>query len=173
MKSIQGLILVFVLGAAMTSCKNDKAAGNQAIENEKTSKNLNDSKALTGTGVEDISETFVLDQTQVIQPGNVGFNFKTRNTFTVYLQTVGNNIIDFDSNQVFAIFADETVKETFFKVENFDGSGEQPVLNVTTIVTQNTVPKYRPSYVVTVPKSVEGFPIIRLDGSEIPVFILE
>ncbi len=173
MKSIQGIILVLVLAAAMTSCKNDKTSGSEANEVEQSSVNLNDSKALAGTGVEDVSEMLVLDQNQVIQPGNVGFNFKTYNASRVYLPNIESDKIDFDKNQIFAIFADVTVKKTFFKVERFDASGEQPELNVTTIVTQNDVSKYRPYYIVTVPKSVEGFPIIRIDGSQIPVFIIE
>lgn len=162
-----------VLMTSIPSCKNDKATDGANPSESKTSKMHNDSKALEGTGVADVSENFQLDQTQVIQPGDVGFNFKTHNAFRVYITALASDSLDFDKNQIFAIFADPTVKETFFKVESFDSSGEQPVLNVKTIVTQNTVPSYRPSFVATVPRSVEGFPIIKVDGHDIPVFIIE
>lgn len=173
MKTIQGILLIFILAFSISACKNEANTESQNLSDKKTSSAKNDSKALAGTGVEDISENFVLDQTQIIQPGNVGFNFKTHNAFRVYITALASNNIDFEGNQILAIFADETVKETFFKVESFDSSGEQPILSVTTIVTENTVPAYRPSYVVTVPRSVEGFPIIKVDGAEIPVFIIE
>lgn len=159
---------------AFQACKNE-TSGNVSSTGESKSTNFkNDSKVLEGTGAQDISATFQLDQTQFIQPGNVGFNFKTHNTFRVYVTALStSNTLDYDNNQMYVVIAEETVKETFFKVESFDTSGEQPILSVTTIISTNTVPTYRPSFVVSVPKSLEGFPIFKVDGVEIPVFIAE
>ncbi len=174
MKSIYGFILFVALIFGTQACKNDATSVNLSGNNN--AKMKNDAKALEGTGVSDISETYQLNQSMVIQPGNVGFNFKTANTFNIYISSLGgaqNATMDFDKNHVFAIFAEPTIKETFFKVEGFDNSGEQPVLEVKTIVSENTVTSYRPSFITSVPRTVEGFPIIRLDGTEIPVFIVE
>lgn len=173
MKFISPFVLIFMLILAFQACKNDKTTDTATNPSKKESKTQNDSKALDGTGVKDISDIFQLDQAQVVQPGNVGFNFKTHNAFRVYLNTFGNDTIDFAANQTYAIFADETVKETSFMVESFDNSGEQPILSVKTIISTKDVPAYRPSFVVTVPRSVEGFPIIKVDGAQIPVFIIE
>jgi len=118
--------LMFTFAVSLTftviSCKNDKAAsaGETAAAAEVASPN--DSKALEGTGAKDISVTHKLDQTQIVQEGNVAFNFKS-------------------------------------------------TLQVKTKVTTKTVPEYRPSYVITIPKKdVKGIPVIKLDGSVIPVF---
>ncbi|HRO09098.1 MAG TPA: hypothetical protein PK611_09910 [Saprospiraceae bacterium] len=173
MKSLPSLLFIFILILTFQACKNEKSTDTSITPTETGTKTLNDSKALEGTGVKDVSHIFQLDQAQVVQPGNVGFNFKTHNAFRVYLNTFGNDTIDFAANQTYAIFADETVKETSFIVENFDKSGEQPVLSVKTVISTKDVPKYRPSFVVTVPRSVEGFPIIKVDGAQIPVFIIE
>ncbi|MBK7699784.1 MAG: hypothetical protein IPJ39_14175 [Saprospiraceae bacterium] len=56
-------------------------------------------------------------------------------------------------------------------VEGLDTSGEVPTLQVKTNISTKTVPEYRPSYVITIPKKdVKGIPVIKLDGSVIPVF---
>ena len=174
MKLINTILFFTFLTIGFQACKNETSGSVSSTEDSKSAKFQNDSKVLEGTGAQDISATFQLDQTQVIQPGNVGFNFKTHNAFRVYVTALStSNELDYDKNQMYVVIAEETIKETFFKVESFDTTGEQPTLSVTTIISTNTVPAYRPSFVVSAPKSLEGFPIFKVDGAEIPVFIVE
>ncbi|HMT53118.1 MAG TPA: hypothetical protein PKD16_07875 [Saprospiraceae bacterium] len=168
--------LMFIIAVSLTftviSCKNDKAtvAGETTTAAAEVA-SPNDSKALEGTGAKDISVTHKLDQTQIVQEGNVAFNFKSLNSLQVYIKSPQNESLNFNDNEVFAIFADKTIKETSFVVEGLDTSGEVPTLQVKTNISTKTVPEYRPSYVITIPKKdVKGIPVIKLDGSVIPVF---
>lgn len=170
MKSIFSFLISAILVLTIVSCKNDKASTN--ADTTGTPQNVevvqNDSKALEGTGAKDISNTYKLDQTQIVQDGNRAFHFKSKNSMQVYVKSA-NNDINFDENEVFAIFAEKTIKETSFKVEGIDTKSDIPTLNVSTIVSTKTVPEYRPSFVVTVPKSaIKGMPVIRLDSLVIP-----
>ncbi len=176
MKSLFSILMSCMLITAIQSCKSDTSASDAAGSTSTTApaKSKNDTKALEGSGAVDISATHQLEQSQIVQEGNVAFGFKTLNALQVYIKSPDNNKIDFTNNEVFAIFAEPTVKETNFKVQSIDLSGEQPVLNVESIITTNTVAEYRPSFVVTVPKKdIKGFPIIRLDGAELSVFLME
>ncbi|MBK8627249.1 MAG: hypothetical protein IPN86_17285 [Saprospiraceae bacterium] len=171
MKNIFILISVTYVLLSITSCKNDIKTPNTDNANGSAPVSQNDSKALEGTGASDMSATYKLDQTQIVQPGNVAFNFKSANSLQVYIKSADANAINFEENEVFAIFADATIKETSFIVEGLDTKGETPVLNVKTKISEKTVAEYRPSYVVKIPKKdVKGVPTIRLDGAEIPVF---
>jgi hypothetical protein len=172
MKYIYLAITAFYLSFSLVACKNDpKSTNAEAGANDGSAAVQNDSKALEGTGASDLSETYKLDQTQIVQPGNVAFNFKSANSLKVYIKSADADAINFDENEVFAIFAEATIKETGFIVEGLDTKGETPVLNVKTKISEKTVPEYRPSYVVKVPKKdVKGIPVIRLDGVEVPVF---
>lgn len=172
MKSFFSFLFILSLSIIVVSCKNDTKVSTTTGEAAAASTVApNDSKALEGTGAADISTTYKLDQTQIVQEGNVAFNFKSQKSLNVYIKSSDKNPLNFEQNEVFAIFADKTIKETSFSVEGLDIKGERPVLNLKTVISSNTVPEYRPSYVVTVPKNaVKGVPLIRLDGSEIPVF---
>lgn len=168
--------LMFTFAVSLTftviSCKNDKAtAAGETTTAAAEVVSPNDSKALEGTGAKDISVTHKLDQTQIVQEGNVAFNFKSLNSLQVYIKSPQNESLNFNDNEVFAIFADKTIKETSFVVEGLETSGEVPTLQVKTNISTKTVPEYRPSYVITIPKKdVKGIPVIKLDGSVIPVF---
>jgi len=174
MKTIYFLFLSCILTFGIIACKNDKSGSDESQKSNQDASPQNDSKALEGTGASDLSKTYKLDQTQIVQPGNVAFNFKSFNSLKVYIKYDQEGQLNFDENEVFAIFAENTIKETSFKVESLDTKGEMPVLNVKTVVSTKTVPEYRPSYVVSIPKKdVKGIPVIRLDGVEIPVFGME
>jgi hypothetical protein len=172
MKSLNLLVFLAIVSISILACKNDTKNTNAEVTGtDAAPATLNDSKALEGTGASDLSATYKLDQTQIVQPGNVAFNFKSAKSLAVYIKSADAEAINFEENEVFAIFADVSIKETAFIVEGLDTKGETPVLNVKTKVSEKTVPEYRPSYVVKVPKKdIKGTPIIRLDGAEIPVF---
>lgn len=175
MKFIYLFVTVSFLGLSISSCKNDAKSGNPDVESAVTTGEVaNDSKALEGTGASDISADYKLDQTQIVQPGNVGFNFKSAKSLKVYIKSAEAEAINFADNEVFAIFADATIKETSFIVEALDNKGENTTLNVKTKISEKTVPEYRPSYVIQIPKKdVKGYPVIKLDGTIVPVFGME
>lgn len=170
MKSIFSFLLCAALVITIASCKNDKAStsADTTTTTQGAEVAQNDSKALEGSGAKDISSTYKLDQTQIVQDGNRAFHFKSKNSMQVYVKSA-NNDINFDENEVFAIFAEKTIKETSFKVDGIDTKADIPTLNVSTIISEKTVPEYRPSFVVTVPKKdIKGIPVIRLDSLVIP-----
>ncbi len=150
------------------SCKNEAGSA----EAEQTPKN--DVVALEGTGAADVSTTHKLDPTQIVQDGDVAFHFKSQKSMDVYLDWPQTEEINFDENEVFAVFSDKTIKETSFKVEKIDLKAEYPLLKVTSIISKKDVSEYRPFIVITVPKKdIKNMPEIRLDGSVIPVFGME
>ncbi|MBK7699783.1 MAG: hypothetical protein IPJ39_14170 [Saprospiraceae bacterium] len=95
--------LMFTFAVSLTFtviyCKNDKAtaAGETAAAAEVASPN--DSKALEGTGAKDISVTHKLDQTQIVQEGNVAFNFKSLNSLQVYIKSPQNESLNFNDKK--------------------------------------------------------------------------
>lgn len=171
MNTLKSILCVASISVLLFSCKNEKAGETAVNAGANTESLVDNSKVLSGTGAKDISFTHKLDQTQIVQEGNVAFNFKSLNSLQVYIKSAQNESLDFNSNEVYAIFADKTIKETSFKVESLDLSVSPPVLNVTSVISKKDVAEYRPSFVVTVPKKdATTMPIIKLDGSEIPVF---
>ncbi len=153
---------------AMVACKNEPGPGGVEGAPE------NDTKALEGTGAIDISMTHKLDPLQIVQEGNIAFNFKSQKSLDVYVDFPETKEINFEENEVYAIFADKTVKETSFKVDTLDTKAEYPVLKVTSVISKKTVSEYRPYFIITVPKKdLKNMPEIRLDGSSIPVFGME
>ncbi len=167
MNTLKSVLCAATISLLLFSCKNEKS-GDSAND---APVQVDNSKVLAGTGAKDISFTHKLDQTQIVQEGNVAFNFKSLNSLQVYIKSPQNESLDFNANEVYAIFADKTIKETSFKVESLDLSVSPPVLNVTSVISKKDVAEYRPSFVVTVPKKdATTMPVIKLDGSEIPVF---
>ncbi|MCE2788951.1 MAG: hypothetical protein LW630_03440 [Saprospiraceae bacterium] len=157
-----------LLLVGLVSCKNEAGSA----EAEQTPKN--DVAALEGTGAADVSTTHKLDPTQIVQEGNVAFNFKSQKSMDVYLDWPQTEEINFEENEVYAVFADKTIKETSFKVEKIDMKAEYPLLKVTSVISTKNVSEYRPFIVITVPKKdLKNMPEIRLDGSVIPVFGME
>lgn len=168
-------ILNIIIWVLFMGCKSDikDSADLDSLLGGSAQSNPNDSKALKGTGAEDISDTYVLDSTQIVQEGNVGFNFKSGTSMRIYLDMPGDKNINFDTDEVFAIISEKTVKQTSFKVESIDLNSERPTIKIVTKVSKNTVPEYRPSFVLSVPKNkISTYPLIQLDGLEIPIFTL-
>jgi hypothetical protein len=168
-------LLCFSVAIFFFSCKSDTRTGDGSSELSETTETVspNNSKALEGSGAEDISGTFVLSPTQIVQEGNVGFHFKSASAMRIYLDMPGEQNVAFVKNDVYAIISEKTVKETTFKVESIDLDAERPTIKIISQISKNTVPEYRPSFVVSVPKEKTAtYPLIQLDGMEIPVFAL-
>jgi len=158
----------FISLLSLAACKNETASS------EPEGAPQNQTEALKGSGAADVSGTHKLDPTQIVQEGNVAFNFKSQKSMDVYLDWPQTKEINFEENEVYAIFADKTIKETAFKVDTIDTGSEYPLLKVSSIISKNTVSEYRPFFVVTVPKKdLKNMPEIRLDGRVIPVFGME
>lgn len=157
------------------SCKPDIRTADSPSESSDVSETVtqNNNTTLKGSGAEDISGTFILSPTQIVQDGNVGFHFKSASAMRIYLDMPGEKNVDFEKNDVFAIVSEKTVKETTFKVESIDLDAERPTIKIISQISKNTVPEYRPSFVVSVPKGkISTYPLIQLDGMEITVFAL-
>lgn len=168
MNTLKSILCIAIVSLLLFSCKNDKTS---ADASDNAPVQVDNSKVLEGTGAKDLSFTHKLDTSQIVQEGNVAFNFKSLNSLQVYIKSPQNASLDFNNNEVYAIFADKTIKETGFKVESLDLNSTPPVLNITSVISKKDVPEYRPSFVVSVPKKdANTFPTIKLDGSEIPVF---
>ncbi len=164
--------LLFILVSCKPDGKSNQEAGAGSVSSVSETKANN--KILNVAGAEDVSETFVLDQKQIVQDGNVGFNFKSANAMRIYLEMPGDQNIDFENDEVFAIFSEKTVKKTSFKVEKIDLDAERPTIYVVSNISTETVVDYRPSFVVSVPKEkIKGYPLIKLDGIEIPVTTMQ
>lgn len=171
------IILIFSISSLIVfqSCKTDTRTGSDSAGVPETSGQAspNDSKALKGSGAEDISGTFVLSPTQIVQDGHVGFHFKSAKAMRIYLDMPGEQNVDFEKNDVYAIISEKTVKETTFKVESIDLDAERPTIKLISQISKNTVTEYRPSFVISIPKEkTVNYPLIQLDGMEIPVFAL-
>jgi hypothetical protein len=171
MNTLKSVLCAAIISLLLFSCKNEKSADSTAND---APIQVDNSKVLAGAGAKDISITHKLDQTQIVQEGNIAFNFKSLNSLQVYIKSPQNESLDFNNNEVYAIFADKTIKETSFKVESIDLTVSPPVLNVTSVISKKDVAEYRPSFVVTVPKKdITAMPTIKLDGSVIAVFGME
>lgn len=175
MNRVLFVFLNFICLISFYSCKNDIRTGDNPSESSDVSETVtqNNNTTLKGSGAEDISGTFILSPTQIVQDGNVGFHFKSASAMRIYLDMPGEKNVDFEKNDVFAIVSEKTVKETTFKVESIDLDAERPTIKIISQISKNTVPEYRPSFVVSVPKEKTAtYPLIQLDGMEIPVFAL-
>jgi hypothetical protein len=170
------LVLTSFVFFIILGCKPDvKTSTDDLTQSSGPINTLNDNnKVLQKSGAADISDTYNLNQTQIVQDGNVGFHFKSENAMRIYLDMPGEQNVNFESDEVFSIIAQKTLKETSFKVEEIDLSGERPVIKIVSSVSTNTVKEYRPNIVVSVPKDkINGYPLITLDGVEIPIYTLE
>lgn len=157
-------------------CKPDVKMSSEGSEPSKLVGNTVESnnKILQKSGAVDISDTYNLNQTQIVQDGNVGFHFKSANAMRIYLDMPGEQNVNFESDEVFSIIAEKTLKETSLKVEEIDFTGERPIIKIVSLVSTNTVEEYRPNIVVSVPKDkINGYPQIILDGVEMPIFTLD
>ncbi len=160
------LCLVFAF-----SCKNEtKVSDANPIQESE-----NISTAFKGTGAQDISATASLDRNQFIPDESCAFNFKNQNVFRMYITSTNEHKpIIFNDNEVFAIFADTTSFKTDFKVDGYDTKGENTIVSVSTMQTSHEMNPHTPSFVMTIPKKdVKGFPIIKLNGVQVPLTTME
>ena len=153
------------------SCKNDQPTTTQP----NVVASPNDSKAFENTGAKDVSGQFTLKQNQKLGDESMAFNFKSQNTFRIYCKTDDpQNQIIFAENEVFAIFADTSLVKTNFKVEGIDLVGDNTLLSISTVPTTSPMNKHRPSFIATIPKKdIKGYPVVKLDGKQIPVTVME
>ncbi len=168
--------VVSLLCLSLFGCKPDVKMSSEGAEPAKLvgSTVESNNKILQKSGATDISDTYNLNQTQIVQDGNVGFHFKSANAMRIYLDMPGEQNVNFESDQVFSIIAEKTLKETNLKVEEIDFTGERPIIKIVSLVSTNTVEEYRPNIVMSVPKDkINGYPQIILDGAEMPIFTLD
>jgi hypothetical protein len=157
--SLTFLITILLL----VGCKEDNKS--ESAE-ESTSNSKNETTALKGTPATDISDIFQFKQDQFIPEQNNAFYLRSLNAFKIYVQgSEDGSSINFNENDVIALFHEKTDKEVNFKVESFDNTGEDTKIEVSTIVTDNVVEPYRPSFIIKIPKKdVKGRPLVRLNG---------
>lgn len=169
MNILKSLVLAVLAGFLITSCKNDSKV--KPENKEKIITSIHDSKALEGTGANDMSGTFKLVQYQKLQEGNVGFHFKSQKLFEIYVGKYSDNsIINFDTYDVISVFGDTTTNETIYKVESLNLNADYPSLNVSSSFSGKKMSTHRPSLIITVPKDkLKNIPVIKLNGKEIAV----
>lgn len=169
MKSFYVCMVVFaVFALSISSCKNDKkevvnTETQAAVQNVL----LNDTKALEGSGAKDVSEFFKLNQTQMLPEGNVAFHFKSQSSMDLYIYSYSDKEkIDFNTQEVVAVFCPKVGMETAFKVNKITFDSGLPFIDVDTIMNnKGLMNDVKPSFVVTIPKNrIAQTPAVSLNG---------
>lgn len=169
MNTIKSIFLSIILVLFLLSCKNDNSNTSSKVDTKPT---MSTEEVISKIGGKDYSKTHELDQTQLVQEGNIGFTFESENAMRVYIKSDEKIPIDFEKNVVYSIFGEESVKKVNIELDKIDQSGENTVLHFVSYITKEDTEPYRPNKVIAFPKSqIKGYLSAKIDSVAVLSFI--
>jgi hypothetical protein len=155
-----------VLISLVVACKSDnKTANAQDVEHTVVLAPSNDTTALAGTGVKDVSDVYNVDPNQPWPEVNSFMLFKNNGVVKTYLDETLRGSVDFANNDMLAIIMKKVEYGVTFKVESIDTKSSPIKINLKSIKNNEIKSSHRPGFMLSLPKNLAATePVILLDS---------